>query len=147
MGIEYLLGFWPVLAVLGGGIVVYGILVFFTGRRSTFTTAIYFAANMMFASLAYSVLDSSGMSGLLTTEHTDESEAALTELCENSCERNQQIVQYCPQYCVCVMKRGRHRFDYPELIALMTGRGEESNIRVWNQTARNCAFRVMEGDR
>jgi hypothetical protein len=147
MSVEFLLRFWPILAVLAAGIAVYGILVVFTGRRSTFTTAIYFVANMMFAYLVYSILESSGMSGLLTREHTDQSEAAMTQLCEAGCERNAELRHLCDGFCACVMKRARYRLDYPDLLAVMTGRGDERSTRLWNQTNRNCAFWVIDGPR
>ncbi|MDP6952376.1 MAG: hypothetical protein QGF53_06405 [Alphaproteobacteria bacterium] len=135
------------LAVLAIGIAAYGILVVFTGRRSTFTTAIYFLANMLFAYLVYSVLDSSGMSALLTREHTDQSQAALTELCQTSCERNTRIRHLCDEFCGCVMLYARDQLTYPELVAVMTERGDDRSTRLWNQTNRNCAIRVVDRPR
>ena len=135
MGIAYLMNFWPVLAVFAAVLAGYGILVFFTGKRRPFEIGVYFAASALLSYLAYNVLEQSGMAGLLTDDYTEDSVAALGELCLHAC----------PAYCECFITRSRRLLTYRETLETITGRADQRATRLFNQISRTCAYRVVDG--
>ena len=144
MGLAYLMNFWPVLAVFAVALIGYGILVFFTGKRRPFEIGVYFAASMMLSYLAYNVLEQSGMAGLLTDDYTEDSVAALGELCLTACGRGQNT-HLCPAYCECFITRSRRVLTYRETLETITGRADERASRLFKQIARTCGYRVVDG--
>ena len=144
MGLAYLMNFWPVLAVFAAVLAGYGILVFFTGKRRPFEIGVYFAASALLSYLAYNVLEQSGMAGLLTDDYTEDSVAALGELCLHACKGGHNT-HLCPAYCECFITRSRRLLTYRETLETITGRADQRATRLFNQISRTCAYRVVDG--